>query len=262
MALDKATIEQLAEHLETAELEARDVVKITDDHPDLDLADAYRVMDAIHDRKRARGIGLAGYKMGLTSKAKMQQMGVDQPGYGLLYDYFARPDGGDIEHAQLIHPKVEPEIAFVTSKPLKGPGVHVGMVLAATACVMPAFEIIDSRYRDFRFDLPSVIADNSSSARFVTGGRALPVDGLDLRTLGVVMEKNGRIVGLGAGAAVLGHPAASVAMLANMLGAKGEELPAGSFIMTGGITAAVAVAPGDHIAVHYQGLGSISGHFV
>ena len=89
MALDKATIEQLAEHLETAELEARDVVKITDDHPDLDLADAYRVMDAIHDRKRARGIGLAGYKMGLTSKAKMQQMGVDQPGYGLLYDYLS-----------------------------------------------------------------------------------------------------------------------------------------------------------------------------
>ena len=157
---------------------------------------------------------------------------------------------------------MEPEIAFVTAKPLKGPGVHVGMVLAATACVIPAFEVIDSRYRDFRFDLPSVIADNSSSSRFVTGGRALPVDGLDLRTLGVVMEKNGRIVGLGAGAAVLGHPAASVAMLANMLGAKGEELPAGSFIMTGGITAAVAVEPGDHIAVHYQGLGSISGHFV
>ncbi|HEX2796296.1 MAG TPA: 2-oxopent-4-enoate hydratase, partial [Immundisolibacter sp.] len=122
MALDSATIARLAEHLETAELEAYDVTKITDDHPDMTIAEAYRVMEAIRDRKLARGIRQVGYKMGLTSRAKMVQMGVDKPGYGLLFDYFAVEDGGTIDTKKLIHPKVEAEIAFVTKAPLKGPG--------------------------------------------------------------------------------------------------------------------------------------------
>jgi 2-oxo-3-hexenedioate decarboxylase len=262
MALDAATIAKLAEHLEKAELEAYDVTKITDDHPDMTIAEAYQVMEAIRDRKLARGIRQVGFKMGLTSRAKMVQMGVDKPGYGLLFDYFAVEDGGTIDTKKLIHPKVEAEIAFVTKAPLKGPGVHIGNVLAATDFVLPALEVIDSRYRDFKFDMVSVIADNSSSARFVTGGRSRDVADVDLKTLGLVMEKNGQPVGLSCGAAVLGHPAASVAMLANMLGAKGQELPAGSFIMTGGVTAAVAVEAGDTITVHYQDLGSISVSFV
>jgi 2-oxo-3-hexenedioate decarboxylase len=261
MALDTATIAKLAEHLETAELEARDVTKITDDHPDMSIAEAYQVMEAIRERKLARGIRQVGYKMGLTSRAKMVQMGVDKPGYGLLFDYFAVEDGGTIDIKKLIHPKVEAEIAFVTKAPLKGPGVHIGNVLAATDFVLPALEVIDSRYRDFKFDMVSVIADNSSSCRFVTGGRSRDVSEVDLKTLGLVMEKNGQPVGLSCGAAVLGHPAASVAMLANMLGAKGQELPAGSFIMTGGVTAAIAVEAGDTITVHYQDLGSISVNF-
>ena len=262
MALDKATIAKLAGHLEKAELEAFDVTKITDDHPDMTIAEAYQVMEAIRDAKLARGIRQVGYKMGLTSRAKMVQMGVDKPGYGLLFDYFAVEDGGVIDTKKLIHPKVEAEIAFVTKAPLKGPGVHIGNVLAATDFVLPALEIIDSRYRDFKFDMVSVIADNSSSSRFVTGGRSRDVSEVDLKTLGLVMEKNGQPVGLSCGAAVLGHPAASVAMLANMLGAKGQELPAGSFIMTGGVTAAVAVEAGDTVTVHYQDLGSISVSFV
>nr|ART39961.1 J408 [uncultured bacterium] len=261
MALDSATIAKLAEHLETAELEAYDVTKITDDHPDMTIAEAYRVMEAIRDRKLARGIRQVGYKMGLTSRAKMVQMGVDKPGYGLLFDYFAVEDGGTIDTRKLIHPKVEAEIAFVTKAPLKGPGIHIGNVLAATDFVLPALEVIDSRYRDFKFDMVSVIADNSSSCRFVTGGRSRDASDVDLKTLGLVMEKNGQSVGLSCGAAVLGHPAASVAMLANMLGAKGQELPAGSFIMTGGVTAAIAVEAGDNITVHYQDLGSISVNF-
>ena len=127
---------------------------------------------------------------------------------------------------------------------------------------MPAVEIIDSRYKDFKFDIKSVIADNSSSSRFITGGKmALPQD-VDTTTLGVVLEKNGEIVETAAGAAVLGHPAASVAMLANMFGERGEEIPAGSFILTGGVTAAVAVEAGDSISVRYHALGTISARFV
>jgi 2-oxo-3-hexenedioate decarboxylase len=135
-------------------------------------------------------------------------------------------------------------------------------VLAATDFVVPAVEIIDSRYRDFKFDLKSVIADNTSASRFVVGGRMRSVDELDLRTLGVVLEKNGKIVAMAAGAAVVGHPLNAVAMLANHLGARGEEIPAGSFIMTGGVTEAIAVEAGDHVAVRFQDLGTVSMRFV
>lgn len=262
MALNRKDIEALAAHLESAELEARDVTKITDDFPAMDWADAYAIQDEIRRRKEARGHRTVGLKAGLTSFAKMKQMGVDTPCFGFVSDYMARPDGGEIRMDELIHPKVEAEICLVTKAPLKGPGCHVGAVLAATDFVVPAVEIIDSRYRDFKFDLKSVIADNTSASRFVVGGRARNVDDLDLRTLGVVLEKNGQIVAMAAGAAVLGHPAAAVAMMANHLGARGQEIPAGSFIMTGGVTEAIAVAAGDAISVRFQDLGTVSMRFV
>ena len=260
--LSPEVIAQLAEHLENAELNAKDVTKITDDYPDMDFQDAYDIQWEIRRRKESRGNRIVGMKMGLTSWAKMAQMGVEQPCYGFLADYFSCADGAAIDTSKLIHPKVEAELAFVTSKPLKGPGCHAAHVFAATECVMPAVEVIDSRYRDFKFDLTSVVADNSSSSRFVTGGRPVPVDYMDLRTVGVVMEKNGEIVELSTGAAVLGNPAESVAMLANMLGERGEEIPAGTFVMTGGVTAAVAVEPGDTILVRYHELGTLSMRFV
>lgn len=262
MALNRKDIEALAAHLESAELEARDVTKITDDFPAMDWADAYDIQDEIRRRKEARGHRTVGLKAGLTSFAKMKQMGVDTPCFGFVSDYMARPDGGEIAIKELIHPKVEAEICIVTKAPLKGPGCHVGAVLAATDFVVPAVEIIDSRYRDFKFDLKSVIADNTSASRFVVGGRSRRVDDLDLRTLGVVLEKNGRIVAMAAGAAVLGHPAAAVAMMANHLGARGQEIPAGSFIMTGGVTEAIAVAAGDAISVRFQDLGTVAMRFV
>ena len=262
MNLDQSTIAQLAEHLENCELKAHDTPKITDDHPQMDWDDAYAIQDAIQRRKLARGARIVGLKAGLTSHAKMKQMGVDTPVFGFLADYFAVPEGGEVKMAELIHPKVEPEIAFVTKAPLKGPGCHIGTVLAATDFVMPAIEVIDSRYRDFKFDLKSVVADNCSSSRFVVGGRMRPAAELDLRTLGVVLEKNGQVVALGAGAAVLGHPAAAVAMLANLLGARGEEIPAGTLILSGGITEAVAVQAGDNVTLRMQEMGSVGLRFI
>lgn len=262
MQLDAKTIAQLAEHLEGAELNVRDVTKITDDFPQMDWDDAYAVQDAMRVRKEARGNKTVGLKAGLTSFAKMKQMGVETPVFGFVSDSMSRPDGGEIKVAELIHPKVEAEICVVTKAPLKGPGCHVGAVLAAIDFVLPAVEVIDSRYRDFKFDLKSVIADNTSASRFVIGGRARRLDALDLRTLGVVLEKNGQIAAMAAGAAVLGHPAAAVAMLANHLGARGQEIAAGTFIMTGGVTEAIAVAAGDHVSVRFQDLGQVSMRFV
>ncbi|MEX8517955.1 MAG: 2-oxo-3-hexenedioate decarboxylase [Leptothrix sp. (in: b-proteobacteria)] len=262
MQLDQKTIELLALHVEAAELNARDITKITDDYPNMDWEDAYAIQDEIRRRKEARGNKTVGLKAGLTSFAKMKQMGVETPCFGFVSDYMSRPDGGEIKMSELIHPKVEAEICIVTKAPLRGPGCHVGTVLAAIDFVLPAVEIIDSRYRDFKFDLKSVIADNTSASRFVIGGRSRNVEELDLRTLGVVLEKNGQIISMAAGAAVLGHPAAAVAMMANHLGARGQEIPAGTFIMTGGVTEAIAVAAGDSINVRFQDLGSVSMRFV
>lgn len=262
MKLDQKTIARLADHLESAELNAYDVVKITDEIPDMDWDDAYAIQDALRASKEARGQKTAGLKCGLTSYAKMKQMGIETPVFGFVSDYMARADGGEIRMSELIHPKIEAEICVVTKTVLQGPGCHVGSVLAAIDYVVPGVEIIDSRYRDFKFDLKSVVADNTSASRFVIGGRSRRLEDLDLRTLGVVMEKNGQIVAMAAGAAVMGHPAAAIAALANHLGARGQVIPAGSFIMTGGVTEAISVQAGDSINVRFQDLGSVSTRFV
>lgn len=262
MSLDKETIGKIATYLEDAELNAYEVTKITDDYPDITWDESLDVQWEIRRRKEARGNKIVGMKMGLTSVAKMRQMGVETPCYGFLADYFSIPEGGEVKTSELIHPKVEAEIAIVTSKELSGPGCHIGNVMSAIDFVMPAVEIIDSRYKDFKFDVLSVIADNSSSSRFVTGGRARNADELDMKTLGVVMEINGEVVEVAAGAAILGNPAASVAMLVNLLAERGEVLPAGSFVMSGSMTPAVAVKAGDAVTVRYQDLGSLTMKFV
>lgn len=262
MKLDQATVARLAEYLETCELEARDTTKITDEFPDMDWEDAYAIQDATRARKIARGHKIVGFKAGLTSHAKMKQMGVDSPVFGFMADYYSVADGGEVRVSDLIHPRVEPEIAFVLKSTLRGPGCHVGAVLAATDYLLPGIEVIDSRYRDFKFDLKSVIADNTSASRFVVGGIATPPAGIDLTTLGVIAERNGQPAAMGVGAAVLGNPASAVAMLANHLAVRGEEIPAGSIVLSGGITEAVAVGPGDTITLRMHGMGSTSLRFV
>jgi 2-oxo-3-hexenedioate decarboxylase len=262
MKLNAQIITALAERLENCELQAHDTTKVTDDYPDMDWDDAYAIQNEIKRRKIARGCKIIGLKAGLTSHAKMKQMGVSTPVFGFMADYYAVSDGGECKVSELIHPKVEPEIAFVTKAELRGPGCHIGAVLAATDFVMPGIEVIDSRYRDFKFDLKSVVADNTSAARFVLGGQPMQVAGVDLRTVGIVMEKNGVPVAFGAGAAVLGHPAAAIAMLANHLGARGECIPAGTLILSGGITEAVSVQAGDNVTLRVHGMGSTSIRFV
>ena len=262
MALDDKTLDQLAAHLHDCQLKAQDTTKITDDHPGMDWDDAYAIQDRILAAKLKGGARLAGFKAGLTSHAKMKQMGVTDPVFGFLVDDFTVPEGGEVKVSDLIHPKVEPEICFVTRSELKGPGCSIAHVLAASDLVLPGIEVIDSRYRDFKFDLKSVVADNTSAARFVVGGHAVSARSVDLRTTGIVLEKNGEVVALGAGAAVLGHPAAAVAMLVNHLGRRGKSLPAGSLVLSGGATEAVAVKAGDNVTLRVQGMGSVAVRFV
>ena len=247
--------------LERARHETTAIVKVTDDFPGLDLDDAYRAQRLLRDRAIESGARLVGFKMGSTSPSKMKQMGMTKPVYGYLLDSFAVAHGANVRIGELIQPKVEPEIAFVMRHALRGPGCHAALALRATDFVLPAIEIIDSRYRNYAFDLPSVVADNTSSARFVLGSRPSVAGEIDLRTRGVVLEKNGEVVACGAGAAVLGHPAASVAALANLLHAQGEEIPAGAVVLTGGVTEAISVAAGDAISLGVQSLGSVSVRF-
>jgi 2-oxo-3-hexenedioate decarboxylase len=262
MPLPTATIAELAAHLDAAQSSGTEITKLTDAHPDMDIADGYAVQTALLALWESRGRRLAGYKGGLTAKAKMIQMGVDLPVFGVLMNDTCVPDGGTIDFSSLIHPKVEAEIAFVTSKELSGRSCSIAEVLAATEFVMPAMEVIDSRFKDFKFDATSVIADNTSAARYVIGGAPRRPAGLDLHLLGVVMERNGQLVGTAAGAAVLGHPAASVAALVAWLAASGKALPAGSLVMTGGVTEAVAASKGDHFSARVQHLGSVGFRFV
>ncbi|MFC0132482.1 4-oxalocrotonate decarboxylase [Massilia eurypsychrophila] len=261
MNLSLYTIAMLAERLERAELTATAVAKITDDHPGMDLDEAYAIQDAIRAAKAARGSPVAGLKMGLTSGAKIAQMGVKEPIYGFLNGEHEYQSGAAIPTARFIHPKVEAEIGFVLSRPLQGPGCDVDEVLAATAYVVAAVEIIDSRYEHFKFDVASVIADNTSAAGYVTGSVRHAATGRDLQSIGMVLRKNGVVTATATGADVLGHPAASVAMLANMLGQRGRAIPAGVLILSGGATEAIQVAAGDQISVEYQWLGTVSMQF-
>jgi 2-oxo-3-hexenedioate decarboxylase len=246
----------LAQKLVDAEFNRQEEVKLTAEYPDLSVEDAYRIQDELVAIKREQGHRVIALKMGFTSRAKMKQMNVNEPIYGHVFDYMS-VDSGVLSFRELIHPKVEAEIAFILGRDIEGPGVTGAHVLAATEYVVPALEIIDSRYLNFQFTLPDVIADNTSASRVFIGSRQRRPDELELDLVGVTLSINGELKDLGAGAAVLGHPAHSVAMLANMLSRRGRKLHAGQLILTGGITGAQPLAVGDVVSAKWDGLGSI-----
>ncbi len=261
MSLDPSTIDALAGRILSAQDHARTMAKLTDEYPTMTIADAYAVQRQLARRWQARGERIIGLKAGLTSRAKMEQMGIDVPSFGILSNTMARPENSAIEFAELVHPRVEAEIAVVTRHRLGGTGLTLHDIVDAMDFVIPAIEVIDSRYEKFKFDLVSVIADNGSAARYVTGGRPRDPREIDLRLVGVVIEKNGVIQAVGAGAAVLNHPFNAVIRLVEHLAAQGEDVPAGTLVLTGGITAAIPVAAGDSIVARFQDMGSVSVRF-
>ena len=259
--LGPGAIAGLADVLEACARNACATLPLTDAEPDMTLEDAYAIQAELVRRQQARGARIVGLTAGQTSHAKMRQMQVDSPVFGVLMAEGCVADGATVSMSGLIHPRAEPEICFVLRSTLAGPGCHIGAVLAATDFVLPGIEVIDSRYRGFDFDARSLVADNTSAARFTVGGQGRRPDQVDLRTVGIVLEKNGEPAGLGAGAAVLGHPAAAVAMLANHLGRRGQVIPAGTMIMSGAITEAIPVRAGDHVRLRVQAMGSVSLRF-
>lgn len=261
MALTPDEVNQLRDRVLAAQKGAYAIPKLTDDFPAMTIADGYAVQTALRHRLFAEGGRQAGWKIGLTSKAKMLQMGVSVPSIGFLMADTKRAAGSTVTTQDLVHPRVECEIAFFTKAELRGPGCTAEHVLAATDYVVPALEIIDSRFSGFKFDLPSVIADNGSSARFVPGTNQYAVDALDLCAIHVTLEKNGELVATGISDAVLGNPAIAIAMLVNLLAEQGETLPAQSFVMSGAITEAIPVKAGDSIRAVFNGMGEITTQF-
>jgi 2-oxo-3-hexenedioate decarboxylase len=229
----------------------------TDTDPALDATLAYAVQDLVVAARQGRGARIVGAKLGLTSRAKQARMNVDQPLYGWLTSDMLRPTGAALDLERFIHPRAEPEIAFLLGSEIALPAT-VTSVLAATAQVFGAIEIIDSRYDAFRFRHPDVVADNASSAGVVVGSVAVtPADAGDLRLTGCVLRAEGEVVATAAGAAVLGHPAESVAWLANELDGRGRRLPAGAIVLSGGLTDAVPLRHGGHVTAEFDGLGVV-----
>ncbi len=219
----------------------------------LDAAAAYGVQDEVI---AALGPGVVAAKLGLTSRAKQLQMNVDEPLYGWMVEGTEIMRGEPLISGELIQPRVEPEIAFVVGADLSGSAVTAAQVLMATTAVMPAIDVLDSRYAGYSFTLPDVIADNSSAARFVVGD-PVSLSGIDLRRVGCVFSKNGEMMATAAGAAIFGHPAEAVAWFVRKLAERGRTLAAGTVVLAGALTAAVAVAPGDSYTVEIDRLGTL-----
>jgi len=252
----------VASQLLRAEAERVAIDPLTETHPGLTVEDAYRIQLEQVDIRRARGAKVIGKKIGLTSKSMQRLLGVNEPDYGHLFDDMALLEGEPCRRNDLIYPRIEAELAFVLKARLKGPGVTITDVYRATEGVMPAFEIVDSRIRDWKIKLPDTVADNGSSARLVLGGQLVSVREVNLRLVGMVLEKNGEVVSTGAGAAVWGHPAAAVAWLANKLAAFDVALEAGEIVLSGAVTAAETVSAGDVYTVSFDGLGSLNQRFI
>lgn len=245
---------RLAERLADAVRTRTAITPLTDD-VDLSIDQAYDVQEATLELLDPGGPRTAA-KLGLTSRAKQAQMHVDEPLYGFYVADAALDVGEPLDTTAWIQPRVEPEIAFRTGAELAGTAVTAAEVLAATDAVMPALDVLDSRFAGYRFTLPDVVADDASAARYVLGA---PVDatGIDLATVGCVFQHNDELVATAAGAAVLDHPAAAVAWFVRKLAERGGRLPAGAVVLAGALTAAVPLAPGDVARVTLDRIGTL-----
>ena len=253
----------VAEQLYEAEKGVTPVEPLTVTWPGLTIEQAYAIqLDGVAIRRERDSRKVVGKKIGLTSIAMQKLIGVNEPDYGHLFDSMLVREGEPVPCSRLLLPKVEGEVAFVLKRRLKGPGVTIADVLRATEGVMASIEIVDSRVRDWKIKLEDSVADNASSARFVVGSRLVDPAGIDLRLVGMVLEKNGEVVNTGAGAAVLGHPSASVAWLANKIGEFGIALEEGEIILSGALTAAVDARAGDSFLISFGGLGTVGVRFV
>lgn len=253
--MQKTTVEILAETVDDAARHSKPIPMLTANHPEMTIEDAYLIQRESIGRRLQRGEALVGLKMGLTSQAKMVQMGVHNPIYGHLTDEMARNSGATLVISEHCHPRVEPEIAFLLESDLKG-RVTIAQAKAAIGGICAALEVIDSRFQDFKFTLIDVVADNASSTRYILGDVVETRD-LDVSNLGMVMKVDGEVREIGSSAAILEHPLKSLVALVHMLDEVGEGLKAGQVILAGGATKAIPLEPNTQVSLEVQNLGTV-----
>lgn len=235
---------------------AVDMEQISVRYPTITIEDAYKIQEINIEKDLQTGDQFVGWKMGLTSLAKQQSVGVNQPIYGRLLKSMEMSNN-ELSLEGLIHPRVEPEFAFVINKKLEGNNVTEQDVWQATEGIMLALEVIDSRYKDFLFNLNDVVADNASSARFLISEQMYKPGQFQWEKANVRMKLNGKVIQEGKGSAVMGNPVCSVVELVKMLHSSGLCIEAGMIVLTGGITEAIHVFSGDSIEVEFDELSKI-----
>lgn len=258
MALEINTIERLGDELFEALSENRTVPNLRDRNPGMDIVDGYRVQERMISRRLAAGETIVGKKIGVTSKAVQQAIGVFEPDFGQLTSAMVVEDGAAIDLDTLIQPQAEGEIAFVLKHDLVGPGVTATDVLRATDYVTACFEIVDSRINDWDIRIQDTVADNASCGIYALGRERFDPRDVDLTLAGMVLDRNGELAATGVGAAVQGSPLNSVAWLANTLGRLGIPFRAGEAILSGSLGPMIRIADGDRLSVRIGGLGSCS----
>ncbi len=262
MSLSDGTIEKLALRLIEADKKCEPIDPINDQYPDMTYDDAYRIQFETIRLREKEGAVVVGRKIGLTSKAMQELIGLDEPDFGIIVDRKVFGEGQTISTKTMIVPRIEAEIGFLLKYDLRGPGVTAIDVLAATEGVMPLFEVKDSRIRTLKPTIFDAIADNATSGIVILGGKLTPLTPeIDLRLTGMVFEKDGNIVSTATGAAALGNPAEPVAWLANKMSEYGIVLRKGEFVMSGGLSRAEEVAPGSSFKATFDRLGTVSAVF-
>ncbi|MDQ0218021.1 2-keto-4-pentenoate hydratase [Peribacillus cavernae] len=254
-------IQEMAKRLLIAEKNKQTIDPLTDTFPGISVDDAYNIQLQQIQEKVANGAVIVGKKIGLTSNVMQNMFDVNEPDYGHLLDEMLYVDGETVPLDELIQPKLEFEIAFVLKKDLKGPGVTVLDVIEATDYIAPAFEVIDSRIKDWKICFEDTVADNGSSARAIIGGKPMRLEDVDLQHIGMVVYKNGEYLDSAAGAAVMGNPARAVAWLANALGKYDISLHAGEIVLSGALSAAVPIENGDTFTAEFAHIGTVSATF-
>jgi 2-keto-4-pentenoate hydratase len=254
-------IRKCSHQLINAEKTQRAIQPLTETNPSLTTEEAYHVqLETINNKINAGAIAV-GKKIGLTSQAMQELLGVGEPDYGHLLDFMAVENKGVITSQQVLQPRVEGEIAFILKSELKGPGVTVEQVLNATDYILPALEIVDSRIENWNIKLADTIADNASSGLFVLGDNPISIERVDLIELGMKLYRNGELMNTGKGSAALGNPAYCVAWLANKLADYNLSLEPGEVILSGALSAAVFAHPGDNFTAEIECLGEVSVKF-
>ncbi|HEX7381739.1 MAG TPA: 2-oxopent-4-enoate hydratase [Nevskiaceae bacterium] len=255
------SIARYGEALHRALVDRKPLEPLTQLEPGITVEDAYRIQEVMVRQRLDAGQRVVGKKIGITSKAVQDMLDVRQPDFGQLLSGMAYAEGAPIPTGTLIAPRAEAEVAFVLKRDLDGPGVTAADVLRATDFVLPCFEIVDSRIRDWKIKIQDTVADNASCGAFVLGGTPRSLRGLDLSVAGMVVEKNGEVVSTSAGAAVQGSPVNSVVWLANTLGRLGMPFKAGEVILSGSQSPLMPVVAGDAFRASVGGLGGCSVRF-